>query len=175
MIIGLGSRFLFLINGYPELPNFTAIGAVALFGAYYLNKPKSLIIPLVILWLSDIVLNNVFYSEYFASFSFFGDKWVYLGFLATIVTGWFFLKKLNTKNVVISSFIGALLFFLITNFSVWLTSSLYPKDLNGLMTCYIKGIPFFRNAFLGNVFFSAVLFGSYAFFTNRKASLETSV
>ena len=174
IVLGIGSRFLFLIEGYPQIPNFTALGAVALFGAYYLKKAQSIIIPLAILWISDIVLNNVVYSEYYTSFSFFGDPWVNLGFIATIVTGWYMLKKLSVKSLLGASLIGAFVFYLITNFSSWLTIDLYPKNLEGLITCYIKGIPFFRNAFLGNVFFSAVLFGSYAYFTKEKIGFSFS-
>tara|TARA_Y100000385_G_C12952923_1_gene576284 strand:+ start:225 stop:788 length:564 start_codon:yes stop_codon:yes gene_type:complete len=174
IILGIGSRFLFLIDGYPQIPNFTALGAVALFGAFYLKKIQSIVIPLIILWISDLVLNNIVYSEYYTSFSFFGDPWVNVGFLATIMIGWYFLKKLSIKSLLGASLIGAFVFFLITNFSSWLTLDLYPKNLEGLLTSYIKGIPFFRNAFLGNVFFSSILFGSYYFIKNKSTSLITT-
>ena len=167
IFLGISSRFLFLVDGVPSIPNFTAIGAVALFGSYFLRKKSSIVIPLLVLWVSDLVLNNVVYAEYFDSFSFFGDPWVYGGFVATILVGWYLIKKLSVKNVVSASILGALIFFIITNFSVWLTSGLYTKDISGFFTCYIKAIPFFRNALLGNLFFSAVLFGAYSLISRR--------
>ena len=172
VILGIASRFLFLIDGFPSIPNFTALGAVALFGAYYLKKTQSIIIPLVILWLSDLILNNVVYSQYFDTFSFFGDPWVVAGFVATIVMGWYMIKKLSFRSFIGASILGAFVFFLITNFAVWIGSGLYPKNIDGLISCYIKAIPFFRNALLGNLFFGAILFGSYSFFTTTIPSLK---
>ena len=170
IIIGLATRFLFLIPGFPQMPNFTAIGAIALFGSFYLKKKEALLLPLAALWMSDILLNNFIYAEYFASFSLFGDPWVYGGFLAIIFIGFKWLKKLSGKNLIIASFIGAFAFYLITNFSAWLANPIYPKTFMGLMDSYIAGVPFFRNALLGNIFYSFILFGAYDLITVKRLS-----
>ncbi len=172
--VGLATRFFFLIPDFPHLPNFTAIGAVALFGAYHLKKKQALIVPIAILWASDILLNNLVYPEYFTSFTLLGDPWVYLGFIAIILIGFALLKKLSVKNIVFASLVGGFAFYMITNFAVWLTSAAYPKSFAGLLECYAVAIPFFRNALLGNIFYSFVLFGVYDLITARRLSFLSS-
>ena len=47
------------------MPNFTPIGAMALFGGAYLNnKYHAFLIPIASLWISDLVLNNFIYNFY---------------------------------------------------------------------------------------------------------------
>ena len=71
LTIGLVSRFM------PHYPNFTAIGAVALLGGSLLRKPLvGILLPLVVLLLSDIVLNNVIYAS--ESFTLFYDGAIYI-------------------------------------------------------------------------------------------------
>lgn len=45
---------------------------------------------------------------------------------------------------------------------MWLSGTLYPMTLEGLLSCYAAAIPFFRNTLLGNLGYVAVLFGSFA-------------
>jgi hypothetical protein len=57
---------------------------------------------------------------------------------------------------------SSLSFFLITNFMVWASGSLYPHTAMGLMACFSAGIPFYRNQLLGDAFYTVALFGGYA-------------
>jgi len=57
---------------------------------------------------------------------------------------------------------SSVLFFVLTNFGVWLVSDLYPRTAAGLVGCYIAAIPFFRNTLAGNAFYTLVLFGGFA-------------
>ena len=57
---------------------------------------------------------------------------------------------------------------LISNLSTWTETPLYPKTFGGLMTCYAAGIPFLGNTILGDLFFSAALFGGYAWAIRQK-------
>ena len=54
------------------------------------------------------------------------------------------------------AFVGAVIFFVLSNFGVWLGGS-YGYDLNGLLSCYILAIPFFTNTVLSTVFFSILI------------------
>jgi hypothetical protein len=175
IIVGLASRFFFLIPGFPEWPNFSAVGAVALFGAFHLKNKWALLLPLAILWLSDIILNNLVYSQYFESFSLIGDLWVYVSFVATVVLGFVLLKKLSFKNLVGTSLAAAILFYLITNFAVWISTPAYPLTWSGFVDCYLRAIPFFRNALLGNLFYSFLLFGAYELVTRKRISYSYSI
>ena len=57
------------------------------------------------------------------------------------------------KSRLTFSILGSCMFFVITNFGVWLTSSFYEKSINGLLNCYIMGIPFFTNTLLSTILF----------------------
>lgn len=164
LIIGaISTRFLFLINGEALLPNFTAVGAIAIFGACYFTGKFKFIIPIIVLWLSDLILNNVIYSRYYDHFQIFGNPWVYAGFIMAGILAYFLMKKSSWPRLFVTSIGTGILFFLISNFGVWLGSTTYSQDMTGLMACYTAGIPFFRNTLIGNVFYSFLLFGIYEY------------
>jgi hypothetical protein len=74
----------------------------------------------------------------------------------------FWLKKaLNVKNIIVSALLASIVFFLITNFGVWVMYDFYPKNFAGLIDSYLAAIPFMRNDILGNLFYSGVFFGAY--------------
>ena len=93
LLIGISTRFLFLGENQSFLPNFAAVGAVALFGSNHLRGKSKYILPLFIMWVSDLFLNNLFYASYFDSFQFFGSFWVYAGFLLVVLVGHFIMRK----------------------------------------------------------------------------------
>ena len=149
----------------PHMPNFTPIGAMALFGGAYLkNRYHSFLIPMISLWLSDLILNNFIFSFY-SEFTWFypGFLWQYISFILIIVIGYLFLKKLNFKNIFITTIFSSLLFFIITNFGVWISGSMYTLDFQGLISCYIMALPFFKGTLLGFMCYSTLLFGVLEF------------
>lgn len=164
------SRFL------PHPPNFTPLGAIALFGAAYFSKKQlAFLIPLAAWWISDLALNNIVYAEYYPSFSWAGYPAAYLCLGLIILLGFVFLKKVTALRVIGTATLAAVVFFLVTNFTSMLSSPLYTKDLNGLVQSYIAGLPFFRNTLAGNLIYSALLFGVYEWFVvRRKARTESS-
>jgi len=130
----------------PHPPNFTPIVALALFGATnFSNKMLGTLLPLVAMAISDLYLG--FYSI---------SIWVYGSFLTISLLGHYW-KTIKTKNILMSS----LVFFIVTNFGVWLTG--YPKTIEGFVLCYTLAIPFFINAIAGDLFFSYILKYSYSF------------
>ena len=154
----------------PHPPNFAPIGAMALFGAAYFSKKYiALIIPVLSMWLSDLVINNVIYAQYFDGFTFFyqGFYWTYAAFVVIGVIGFFMLKKVQLKSVVLASLLAAVLFFVISNFGVWASGTMYPKNFSGLLACYTAAIPFFKNTLMGNLVYSGVLFGAFEFAQSR--------
>ena len=62
---------------------------------------------------------------------------------------------------------GGLAYFALTNFSVWLRGHLYPPTTEGLIACYTAALPFLKNLLLGNLVFSAVLFGVFSWAEHR--------
>lgn len=152
----------------PHPYNFTPIGAMALFGgAYFANRVVAILVPMLSLWISDLLLNNLVYREYYTTFTWFTSGWIYASFLLIGVLGMVLLQKVSVRNVLIASLSSSVLFFLITNFSVWLGSGMYPQTREGLMACYTAGLPFFQNTILGDLFFSGVLFGAFELMQRR--------
>ncbi|MGZ3769902.1 MAG: DUF6580 family putative transport protein [Bdellovibrio sp.] len=135
----------------PHPWNFTAIGAMALFGGTYLpSKKYSLVVPLAALFLSDLVLG--LHSTM---------VFVYLAFTIIVLLGWSLRESRSAFRVGTLSLVSSSIFFLISNFGVWTVADIYPKTLLGLEECYVAGIPFFGNQIYGDLFFSVLLFGSY--------------
>ena len=156
------------------MPNFTPIGAMALFGGAYLkNKYHAFLIPLASLWLSDLVLNNFIYS-YYSDFTLFypGFLWQYISFILIILIGYLFLKKLNIKSVFTTTIISSLLFFIVTNFGVWISGTMYSLDLQGLIACYVMALPFYKGTLLGFITYSAFLFGALELSKNNFQTLK---
>ncbi|MCF6405882.1 hypothetical protein L3C95_23485 [Chitinophaga filiformis] len=149
--------------------NFNAIGAAALFGGIVLkDKRLAYVVPLVSLFLSDVFL-QCFTSIHALDRNYLGQLlFVYGAFLLITWIGTT-IKKVNMLTLLLSSVGTGVLFFLISNLGTFLTTDLYPKTGAGLLACYAAGIPFYQsdnmfssfalNGLMGNVFFTAVLFG----------------
>jgi hypothetical protein len=136
----------------PHPPNFSPIAAMALFGGAYLaDKRLAFLVPFLALLLSDLILGLHDTMLY-----------VYGGFALTVVIGFWIAKQVNVGRIAVATVGASLLFFLLTNLGVWFTSGLYPMTFDGLMQAYIAGIPFLQNSLLGNLVFSALLFGGFA-------------
>ena len=174
LLIGISTRFLFLGENQSFLPNFAAVGAVALFGSNHLRGKSKYILPLFIMWVSDLFLNNLFYASYFDSFQFFGSFWVYAGFLLVVLVGHFIMRKPSWLTLIGAGIGGGIVFYLITNFGVWIQpGSAYPKNIGGLLMSYVNGLPFLRNTILGNLFYGFLLFGIYEILASRYHFLRT--
>jgi hypothetical protein len=134
-----------------HLPNFSPVIGVALFaGVYFKNKWFAPIIPLSILLATDAYLG--FYPEI---------AFVYIPFLISVVLGFALRKRLNPFTLFGFSFLSSVLFFIVSNFGTFLMSNFYAHTISGLAECYTLAIPFFRNAILGDLFFTFAIFGFY--------------
>ena len=137
---------------FPHPPNFTPILALAIFGGAFLpNKKTALFLPISAMFLSDLFIG--FHSQIFAVYS----SIILLSYLGNIV------EKKNIRNIAIAGILGSLIFFIITNFSVWLGGMLYPLTIDGLIQCYIMAIPFFHNTLISTLLFLSILFFGYTF------------
>ena len=148
----------------PHPPNFTPIGGMALFGAaYYTRKGWAYLVPIVAMWISDLVLNNAVYAEYFDRFVWFhsGSLFTYGAFVLIVLMGTFTLRKVRVPQLLFSALGASILFFVVSNFGVWFSTTMYPKTVAGLVACYTAGIPFFKNTVLGDLVYSAALFGLF--------------
>lgn len=140
----------------PHPANFTAIGAIALFGAARMQQR----------WLGlSISLLAMLISDAFMPFGY--NPWVYASFLAIGVLG-FSLRNTNKTGAILGvSVLSSLIFFAISNFGVWASAALYPTTFEGLVMCYTAAIPFFWNTLAADLFFNSILFGAYAWIGSR--------
>ncbi len=148
----------------PHPPNFTPIGAMALFSGAYLGRRGvvALAAPLGALFLSDLVLG--FYS---------GMATVYFSVALIVVIGWLALRRISPIRVGAAAISSSVLFFLLTNFGVWLSSGFYPRTMDGLAACYVAAIPFFQNTVAGDLFYAAILFGGFALLERKIPALRS--
>ncbi|HKR06021.1 MAG TPA: DUF6580 family putative transport protein [Bacteroidia bacterium] len=146
-----------LIRLFPHLPNFTPIGAMALFGGTYIsNKRWAILLPLIALFISDMALQIFNGTGFHATMPF-----VYGSLVLISMLGFLLRKRVQRQTIMVSSLVGSLIFFFVTNFGTWLTEGIYGHSLSGLTNCYIMGIPFFKGTVMGDLFYNLILFGSY--------------
>ena len=134
----------------PHPPNFTPIIAVAIMSGYFFkNINLSFLTLIVAMLVSDLFIG--FYENVI---------FVYASLLLITFVFYKISIKINFKNLFIYSFAGSLIFFILSNFGVWILGSPgvdnlpYDKNLNGLIECYIFAIPFFGNTFLSTLIFA---------------------
>ncbi len=153
-IINKNSSIFFLIillvfsRLIPHPPNFTPIISIVILGG--------------ILFQSFILTAIVFFTSMFISDLIIGLYpemiFTYITLMIIGILYYFIFNKINYKNLIVHSFFGSFIFYLITNFFVWTNGSLYEQTLDGLIQCYILAIPFFSNTLLSTIFFSYLTF-----------------
>jgi hypothetical protein len=147
----------------PHPMNFAPIGALALFsGAYFSSRRTAVAVPLLSLVAGDIFTGFHPLMPY-----------VYASFLVSVSIGFLLRGKKSAPRIGAATLAGAIQFFLITNFALWASSiGSYPKNLSGLVSCYIAGLPLFWNTLAGDAFYVALLFGGMALAEKRFPSLR---
>jgi hypothetical protein len=135
----------------PHPPNFAPVAAMTLFGgAYFSKKWVAFLIPLAAMFLTDLIIG--FHSTMWA---------VYFSFVLIVAIGMLMIKQKKISNIFLASVSASVMFFIITNFAVWASGIYYPKGLTGLAASYTAAVPFFHYTLLGDLFFVALMFGSY--------------
>lgn len=157
----------------PHPPNFSPVEAMALFGgAYFAKRSWAIVLPLIALFISDLALGLMMggvYFEYFVSASF---LMIYATIALLSILGFGLRGKITIARVASFSVISSLIFFLVTNFGVWLGSTMYPQTFAGLLAAYTAGLPFLQNGLLGTLFYAAMLFGSFELLKQRLPALN---
>ena len=138
-----------LLRFAPHAANFTPVAAIAIFGGAYLNKKYAILVPLALMAVSDmfIGMHNVM-------------LFTWGGFVLSALLGFWVKKHKSALRVASASLISALIFYIVSNFGVWLMGW-YPLTLSGLVNCYVMGLPFLRDFALGTILYAAVFFGVY--------------
>ncbi|WP_337244195.1 DUF6580 family putative transport protein [Luteimonas sp. gir] len=164
----------------PLPPNFAPIEAIALFGgAYFARRGLALAVPLLAMALSDVALGIArggAYVEYFTTPAYLPSIAAnYLCIALTCVLAFGLRGRVTGPRVLGYSLAGSVLFFLVSNFAVWLSASFnpaYPACSQGLPACYAAALPFFKTTLLSTLFYSALLFGGFALMRERLPALR---
>ncbi len=144
----------------PHPANVTPVVAMALFSGSVLGRRAfAILIPLAALFVSDLALG--FHDQMIS---------VYGSIVLVSLIGILLTKKPSAGRVVAASVAGSTVFFLITNFTVWLSGEMYAKTGFGLIQCYTLALPFYRHALIGDLAFTGLLFGAWALLTSGAAS-----
>ena len=145
----------------PHPMNFAPIAAIALFAAVYMDKKYAFILPITAMLLSDIFIG--FYS---------GIEWVYGSFALVAMIGFWLKKRIETRSgagkagfIFGTTLVSSIIFFIVTNFGVWISGMFYEMSFNGLVQCYAMAVPFFRNSLGGDLFYVTAMFGVYSLVT----------
>ena len=160
----------------PHPPNFSPMAAIGLFGAaHFAKKWQAFFIPLIGIWVSDLVINNYVYNSSSSNFVWFysGFYWQYISYILIIFTGLFIFNRGISLTKTVGGMISSSgIFFLVSNFGVWAGGTMYPKNFSGLITCYAAGVPFIHNTIISDVLFTTVLFGTYYLLQVEYSSLK---
>ncbi|HSW88419.1 MAG TPA: DUF6580 family putative transport protein [Candidatus Saccharimonadales bacterium] len=167
----------------PHIPNFAPITAIGLFGGRYVNKKFAILVPLIVMILSDYFLLYInpfnrtmdFTKVYPITSLFRADTlFVWSSFVISSLIG-IWLRKTKRPAVLLgATLLASLQFFLITNFGVWAVG-MYSRGLDGLVQSYVMGILFFRWTILGDLFYTGVFFGAYELATKMAKLSEEKI
>ena len=151
------SNFLFLFlfltisRLIPHEPNFTPILSVSILGFLF---SASLYFKVL------MVIGSMFFSDLIIGIHSF-IPYVYLSLVLIIIIS-------NSKNYIYITVLGPLIFFIITNFGVWIQSSYYSKDVEGLIECFYVAIPFFKSTIFSTFFYCLLIILAKNFYQTQK-------
>jgi len=155
---GLGLIILLALSRLiPHPPNFTPILGMAVFSGAIINKKiVAYLVPLAAMLLSDLYLG--FHS---------GMPIIYFTLVICVLIGTFIESRVTILNSILGITAGVLVFYLITNFTVWYGSGMYENSFSGLITCYIMGLPFLQNTFISSLIYGMGAFLIYEVINKR--------
>jgi hypothetical protein len=157
----------------PHMPNFSPVFGALLFGGAHLKRRDAIWYPLALLAVSDVALTTFVYRMRLG----WGQTIVWLGFSVVALIGYWLRNRESVARIGVAALMGPTAFFLISNFGVWLSghmSRIYPATWDGLITCYVAALPFYRNSLLASVVYTAVLFGANEIYRRRRIGLAST-
>lgn len=147
-----------------ELWNLMPVGALTLFVGAQLRTPFALLLPLLVMLVSDLLLIAPLAELGYSAFSR-GTPLLYLCFAAYFALGRLLpTDRFSATGTILASLAGGAFFFLITNALAWYANigTLYEPTFAGLLHSYIAAIPFHRGTLIGDVVFGLMFFGAHA-------------
>ena len=144
-IIFIGVTIRIFLNEVIRIPNFEAVTSLSLVSGSFLGGIFAPIIPLSIIFLSDIYFGNT--SVYLFTWSAF----ILIGIFGALLKRG---SKHRFFKITGLGILSVLFFYFWTNFGWWLTSGMYQMTFPGLIKCYIAALPFLRNQLFSVLIFT---------------------
>ncbi len=138
--------------------------AMAIFGGAVIRDLRwAVALPLLSMFLSDALYQLLYIKGLTEIPGFYKGQITNYVLFALLTLFGFLIRRINWKNVLAVSLAAPTIYFIISNFLLWIDGGGYgrPHTLDGLLLCYNDGLPFFRGSLAGTLFFSAILFGGY--------------
>ena len=142
--------------------------AMALFaGSVIRDKRFAFLLPVLSLLISDALYQFLYVQGLTTIKGFYSGQWQNYLLIASITIIGFFINKEKVGQIFIGSLAGAVYYFLVSNFMVWIGGGLdinnqpYPRSFNGLMLCFTEALPFFKWSLLSTLIFNGIFFGCY--------------
>ena len=149
--------------------NLTPLCAIALFaGAHITGSLLKYLVPILILFLSDVLLSlnpiNIANSDLFYP----GWFWVYGSIIICVYASSAIIRKISMGRIILGAISVSVCHWWISDFGYFisgginiLTGQSYPPNINGLLECVVMGFPFFKKTLLSTIVFSLLFFYSY--------------
>lgn len=160
MLLIIGLRVIAPLSpDFKLIANFTGLGAVALFGgAYFKNNIYAFLLPVLVLFLSDLGLALTMGVDY----GFYqGWYYTYIAFILMVLVGKLMIGKVNVASVLGASIVGVFIHWIVSDFGVWFGSTFYPQTLAGFWACLVAAIPFELKFLYGTLGYAALMFGVF--------------
>ncbi len=155
------------------IANFSPIGAMALFGGAYFNRQwKAFAFPLLMLFISDFILQQTVFKVYGNGILYGGWYWVYGAFALMTIAGRGLLRKVSFKSFVLSVLICVLIHWIVTDIGVWYGSKIFAQNFKGYINCLVVAIPYECRFLAGTFIYGIVLFGLFEWMQQRYRVLE---
>ena len=145
----------------PHPPNFTPVIAIGILSvACFKQRSLQLGFPLLLMLVTDLFLGFHRLMPV-----------VYVSVILASLSGFLLKKHFSLIRVSTSSMLAASIFFITSNFGVWLYSSMYAKTLTGFLQCLSMAIPFFHNSLLSTIMFTSGIYVLNKFLSPKKQAI----
>jgi hypothetical protein len=136
----------------PHPDNITPLAAIGLFAGAYLDRRLFLLVPVIAAFVSDLA-GPGFYNLLVMLF-------VYAGLMLSASSGRLLLKgQRKFPRLPAAVLVSAIGFYLVSNLGAWW--AFYDHSLEGLLSCYVNGLPYLGRTLAGDAFYSLIFFGLY--------------
>ena len=148
--------------------------AMALFAGTAINNKKfAFAIPLVSMLIGDLFFEILFRNGLSSFGGFYEGQLLNYILFAGITAFGFLINTGKISQIIAGTLAAPTLYFLISNFAVWISGGGFnrPKTIEGLMTAYADGIPFYQGSLIATLLFSGVFFGTWFLAKNKNLSI----